>query len=74
MPKFLFENVNEVEELGGMWDGFHDRMINLEMCYTSNNGAECSIRGIWSNSDNEKGSENETTARYDNKKKENKWK
>ncbi len=46
LPKVVYENVDEVEELGHMWNGFCDREINLEMNYTSNECVECSIRGF----------------------------
>jgi hypothetical protein len=49
----IFENVDEVEELGDMGDGFHDKEINLEMSYTSNECAKCSIGGSRFDSNNE---------------------
>jgi len=69
-PKVIFENVDEVEELGDMRNGFYNREINLEMNYTFNECVECSIRGFGFDFDNEEGSEDKTATRYDNKENE----
>lgn len=66
--KVLSENVVEVEDLGDMWDGFHNKKINSEMCYTSNDHAKCSIEGFGSDFDNDERSEKEIETRYDDKK------
>jgi hypothetical protein len=74
LPEFLSENVNEVEELGGMRNGFCDKKINLETCYTLDDGAKCFIKGIGYDSNNEEGSESKIVARYDNKENKKFWK
>jgi len=63
--KVLLENVVEVEDLGDMWDGFHNKEIHLEMCYTSDDHAKCSIEGFGSNFDNDEWNEKEIETRYD---------
>jgi hypothetical protein len=69
LPKVVSENVDEVEELGDMRNGFCDREINLEMNYTSNERVECSIRGFGCDFDNE-GSEDKITTIYDDRENE----
>jgi hypothetical protein len=39
MQSFL-ENVDEIEDLKDVRNGFHDREINLVMCYMSDNHAK----------------------------------
>jgi hypothetical protein len=56
--EFHFENVNEVEELGGIWNGFCDKKIHLQMCCTLDDGVQCFIMWIGYDSNKEKGSEN----------------
>ncbi len=68
LPKVIFENVDEVEELGHMWNGFCDKEINLEMNYTSNERVECFIREFAFDFDNEETSGDKTMTRYDDRK------
>jgi hypothetical protein len=70
LPKVLYENVDEVEELRNMRDGFYDKEINLGMNYTSEDYVKCSIRGSRSYSNNEEGSEDEIVTRYEDRKNE----
>jgi hypothetical protein len=62
------ENVVEVEDLGDMQDGFHDKEIYSEMCYTLDDHAKFSIERFGSDFDNDEGSEKETKTRYDDRK------
>jgi hypothetical protein len=68
LPKVIFENVDEVEELGHMRNGFCDRVINLEMNYTSNERVECFIKEFAFDFDNEEKSEDKIMTRYDDRK------
>jgi hypothetical protein len=34
LPEVLSKNVDEVDNLGDVQYGLHDREINMEMCYT----------------------------------------
>jgi hypothetical protein len=65
LPEVLSKNVDEVENLGDVQYGLHDREINMEMCYTLDDHGECSIEGFGFNYDNQEGSEEEIEARYD---------
>ncbi len=65
LPEVLSKNVDEVENLGDVQYGLHDREINMEMCYTLDDRGECSIEGFGFNYDNQEGSEEEIEARYD---------
>ncbi len=51
--KVLSENVDEVENLGDVRYGFHDREINLEMRYTLDDHGGCFIEGFGFNYDNQ---------------------
>jgi hypothetical protein len=62
------KNVVEVEDLGDMRDGFHDKEINSEMCCTSDDHAKCCIEGFAFDFDNDERSEKEIETRYDDKK------
>jgi hypothetical protein len=53
--EFISKNVDEVEELGDMQDGFCDKEINLELNFASNKHVECSIGAFGSNFDNDEG-------------------
>lgn len=64
------KNVDEVKELGDIQDYFLDKEINLEMNYTSDKRAKCSIGGFGFYFDDEEGSEDETMTRYDDKENE----
>jgi len=70
LPKVVSENVDEVEELRDMKNGFCNKEVNLEMNYTSNERVECSIRGFGCDFDNEEGSEDKTATRYDDRENE----
>ncbi len=63
----LLKNVEEVEKLGDMQNGFCDREINLEVSYTLDKCAKCFNGESGSNSVNEEGSEDKIVTRYDDK-------
>lgn len=68
--EFISKNVDEVEELGDMWNGFHDREINLELSFASNKREECFIGKFGPNFDNDEGTEDEMTIRCDERENE----
>ncbi len=67
MLEVLLKNVEEVEELGDMQNGFCAKEINLEVSYTLDKCAKCSNGESRSNSINEEGSEDEIVTRYDDR-------
>ncbi len=52
LSQVLSEDVDEVENFGNVRDGFHDKEINLTMCYTLDDCVKCSIEGSGSYSNN----------------------
>jgi len=63
----LLKNVEEVEKLGDMQNGFCDREINLEVSYTLDKCVKCFNGESGSNSVNEEGSEDKIVTRYDDR-------
>ncbi len=56
---------DEVEDLRDVCDSFHDRVINLAMCYMLDNHAKSSIEGFGFDFYNQEGNEEEIKIKYD---------